>query len=192
MRLFVAPALALVSLVVPAALSSSPGQPQPAAPVAAQPAAPAADVASPEAIVAALYDVISGPAGQARDWDRFRSLFAPAARLIPAAPRPDGAAPPALSPEDYVQRTSARFLKDGFFEREVARRLDSYGTIVHVFSTYESRRTREDEKPFARGINSIQLMRHEGRWWIVTVMWDQERADNTIPPKYLINEPPRE
>jgi hypothetical protein len=56
---------------------------------------------------------------------------------------------------------------------------------MHVFSTYESKRAAADEKPFARGINSIQLMQHGGRWWIVTVMWDQERPDNPIPAKYL-------
>ncbi|MCU0251102.1 MAG: hypothetical protein MUE61_12885 [Vicinamibacterales bacterium] len=130
----------------------------------------AADTASPEAIVAALYDVISGPAGQARDWDRFRGLFAPGARLVPAAPRKDGAAPVALSPDDYAARANDAFLKAGFFEREVSRKADGFGTI---------------EKPFARGINSIQLMQHGGRWWIVTVMWDQERPDNPIPAKYL-------
>jgi hypothetical protein len=145
----------------------------------------AADTASPEAIVAALYDVISGPAGQARDWDRFRGLFAPGARLVPAAPRKDGAAPVALSPDDYAARANDAFLKAGFFEREVSRKADGFGTILHVFSTYESKRAAADEKPFARGINSIQLMQHGGRWWIVTVMWDQERPDNPIPAKYL-------
>jgi hypothetical protein len=145
----------------------------------------AADTASPEAIVAALYDVISGPAGQARDWDRFRGLFAPGARLIPAAPRSDGSTPVALSPDDYVTRTNDRFMKDGFFEREAARKVDAFGRILHVFSTYESRRAAADEKPFARGINSIQFMQHGGRWWIVTVLWDQERPDNPIPAKYL-------
>ena len=34
-----------------------------------------ADVASIDAIMKAVYDVISGDAGQKRDWDRFRSLF---------------------------------------------------------------------------------------------------------------------
>ena len=145
----------------------------------------AADTASPEAIVAALYDVISGPAGQARDWDRFRGLFAPGARLVPAAPRKDGSAPVALSPDDYVTRTSDAFVKSGFFEREVSRKVDGFGAIMHVFSTYESKRAAADEQPFARGINSIQLMQHGGRWWIVTVMWDQERPDNPIPAKYL-------
>lgn len=150
----------------------------------------AADTASPEAIVAALYEVISGPAGQPRDWDRFRGLFAAGARLVPAAPRRDGSAPAALSPDDYVTRTNDTFMKSGFFERDVSRKVDAFGTIVHVFSVYESRRAAADEKPFARGINSIQLMQHGGRWWIVTVMWDQERPDNPIPAKYLEGRPP--
>jgi len=149
----------------------------------------AADTVSPEAIVAALYDAISGPAGQARDWDRFRGLFAIGARLLPAAPRADGSVPAALSPDDYVTRANDALLK-GFFEQEVARREEAFGTIMHVFSTYESRRAKTDEKPFARGINSIQMMQQGGRWWIVTVMWDQERPDNPIPAKYLEGRPP--
>jgi hypothetical protein len=144
-----------------------------------------ADVASVDAIVAALYDVISGPAGQARDWDRFRSLFAPDARLLPAAPRPGGGALVTLTPDDYVQRTSARFLDTGFFEREIARQVERFGAIAHVFSTYESRRRADDAAPMARGINSIQLVEHDGRWWIITVMWDQERPDNPLPAQYL-------
>jgi hypothetical protein len=144
----------------------------------------ASDTTSPDAIIAALYDVISGPAGQARDWDRFRGLFAPGARLIPAAPRQDGSIPVALSPDEYIKRANDALLK-GFFEREVSKKVDGFGTILHVFSTYESKRAAADEKPFARGINSIQLMQHGGRWWIVTVLWDQERPDNPIPARYL-------
>jgi hypothetical protein len=144
----------------------------------------ASDATSPEAIIAALYDVISGPAGQARDWDRFRGLFAPGARLIPAAPRQDGSIPVALSPDDYIKRANDALLK-GFFEREVSKKVDGFGTVLHVFSTYESKRAAADEKPFARGINSIQLMQHGGRWWIVTVLWDQERPDNPVPARYL-------
>jgi hypothetical protein len=162
--------------------------PAASAPAAAGPAWPdearyAADVTTPDTTIAALYDVISGPAGP-RDWDRFRNLFAPGARLVPAAPRKDGSAPPSFSPEDYVQRASGSFAKNGFFEREVARVAERYGTILHAFSTYESRHAREDAAPFARGVNSIQLLQHAGRWWIVTVMWDQERADNPLPARY--------
>ncbi|HOC17999.1 MAG TPA: hypothetical protein PKK95_07015 [Vicinamibacterales bacterium] len=142
-----------------------------------------ADVETPETIVAALYDVISGPAGQARDWDRFRHLFAPGARLMPVAPRKDGSAPAALSPDDYVERTREAFLKNGFFEKEIARKAEAFGNVAHVFSTYETRRAAGDAKPMARGINSIQLMKHAGRWWILTVAWDQEREGNPLPEK---------
>src|SRR5688500_13434737 len=99
-----------------------------ALPLAAQqptPAANPADVASIDAILAALYDVISGPAGQARNWDRFRSLFAPGARLIPARPRPDGGADAVvLDVDGYIGRTSRFFEQNGFFEKELARKTE--------------------------------------------------------------------
>lgn len=157
----------------------APNPPQP-------PAARPADVASLDAILASLYDVISGPARAPRDWDRFRSLFAPGARLIPIAHRP-GAAPEArvLGPDDYVERTSKVFEQTGFFEKEVARRVETYAGLTHVWSTYESRRAADDPLPFARGINSIQLLNDGTRWWIVTVFWESEGADRPIPAQYL-------
>jgi TonB-dependent SusC/RagA subfamily outer membrane receptor len=154
-----------------------------AAPVAtpAAPAAPAggakpSDVASPDAIIAALYDVISGPAGQKRDWDRFRSLFAPGARLIPTSVGPDKrVAIRAMTPDEYAASAGPNFERTGFFEREVSRRSEPAGSIMHAFSAYESRRSPSDKTPFARGTNSIQLLNDGTRWWIVTVYWASER-----------------
>lgn len=157
-----------------------------AGPLAAQvPAAKAADVSSPDAIVAALYDVISGPAGQKRDWDRFRSLFTTGARLIPTGTRPDGTRTVrVLTPDDYAAQ-AGRLEEMGFFEREIWNRTEQFGNVAHVFSTYESRRTAADPTPFSRGINSIQLMHDGARWWVVTIFWDSERSNNPIPGKYL-------
>lgn len=160
-----------------------------AAPVALPAQAPAArpaDVASIDAIIEALYDVISGPAGQARDWDRFHSLFAEGARLIPTAIRPEGSRVMLVwTPGEYVERAGASLERDGFFEREIGRVTEQFGQIAHVFSAYDSKRTLEDPAPFARGINSIQL-RHDGtRWYVVTIFWDSERPDNPIPARYL-------
>ena len=147
------------------------------------------DVASEDAIVAALYGAISGPAGQKRDWARFRSLFIPEARLIVARPpRPEGPLPPrVMSPEEYIA-TAGAALEAGFFEREISRISETFGGVTHRFSTYESRARAEDPQPFTRGINSIQLLNDGRRWWVVTVFWDSERANNPIPAKYL---PPR-
>jgi hypothetical protein len=144
------------------------------------------DVASADAIVAALYDVISGPAGQARNWDRFRSLFIAGARLIPTGVGPDGKSRiRTMTPDEYATATGARLEQSGFFEKEVARTGETFGSITHAFSTYESRHSASDEKPFARGINSIQLYNDGTRWWVVTVYWDSERAGNPIPQVYL-------
>jgi len=156
-----------------------------------RPAAPTvnpADVASIESIVAALYDVISGPAGKKRDWDRMRSLFVPYGRLIPVGRRANGEmGNRAMTVDEYIAGSS-KFLEDnGFFEREIARRTERFGNIAHIFSTYESKHKADDPKPFARGINSIQLMNDGRRWWIVTVFWQGEAADNPLPEKYLSN-----
>ena len=159
----------------------------PAASAAAQtPAADPKDVATMDAIVAALYDVISGPAGQKRNWDRFRSLFVPGARLIPTGRRPTGEVVSRVrTPEDYVQSSGPVVERDGFFEKEVSRRIEKFGNIAHVFSTYEARRKAEEEKPFMRGINSIQLMNDGTRWWIVTIFWQAEDDKTPLPAEYL-------
>ena len=145
-----------------------------------------ADVATVDSIVAAVYDVISGPAGKKRDWDRMRSLFIPSARLIPTAKRPSGAYQSnVLSVDDFIQRSDPFLLKEGFFEKEVARTAEIFGNIAHVFSTYESRHNADDANSFQRGINSIQLMNDGNRWWIVTIFWQGEDDKNRIPEKYL-------
>ena len=155
------------------------------APTATAPAANPADVASVDSIIAAVYDVISGPAGKKRDWDRMKSLFVPGARLIPTGPRQTGGyTSRVLTVDDYVERASGLFEKQGFYESEVARKTEQFGQIVHAFSTYESRHA-PDDKPFQRGINSIQLMNDGKRWWIVTIFWQGEDEKNPLPEKYL-------
>lgn len=151
-----------------------------------RPPARPADVASIESIIAALYDVISGPPGQDRDWDRFRSLFTSGARLIVAAPSPEGRVPSrAMTVEEYVVAADPFLKRDGFWEREIARRVERYGNVAHAFSTYESRVKTAQSPPFSRGINSIQLVTNGERWWVVTILWDFERPGNPIPREYL-------
>ena len=169
----------------PAAAPSQTPQPPPVSAPITSVAANSADVATMDSTIAALYDVISGPPGT-RNWDRFRSLFAPGARLIPTGPRQTGeVGARVLTVEDYVQRAGTFFEKEGFYEREVNRRLERFGNIAHAFSTYESRHAKDDAKPFQRGINSIQLMNDGKRWWVVTIFWQGEDEKNPLPAMYL-------
>jgi hypothetical protein len=165
---------------------------KPSATAAAQvatpsPAAKPADVSSPDAIMAATYDVISGPAGQPRDWDRFRSLFVPGARLIPVVAKKTGGGydTRVITPDEYAQKADAYFQKNGFAEREIARTAECYGNIMQIFSTYESRHDAKDAQPFARGINSFQLFYDGSRWWVVTIYWLEETPENPLPKEFL-------
>jgi hypothetical protein len=148
-----------------------------------------ADVASIDVIIAATYEVISGPAGKKRDWDRERSLFLSRARLIPTAVeagRNDvDLAPQMLDVEGYIARVEPLIEKRGFYEKEIARRVEQFGQIAHVWSTYESRHDPSDPEPFMRGINSFQLFNDRKRWWIVSIYWQHESAQHSLPEKYL-------
>ena len=142
------------------------------------------DVSSLDALVLGVYDTISGGAGEARDWDRFRSLFIDEARLIPTNPeRPQGVI--VWTVEDYIERAGPSLERDGFYEVEIARKTDRYGHVAQVFTTYESRRTLQDEEPFSRGINSMQAVYDGERWWMVSIFWQSESDQLTIPDAYL-------
>ena len=150
-----------------------------------------ADVGSIDAIIDAAYDVISGPAGKKRDWNRERSLFILGARLMPTMKEPGGAisddkvGPQMLDVEGFIERSASYFEKNGFFEKGIAHRTEEFGHIAHVWSTYESRHKADDPEPFMRGINSIQLFHDGNRWWIVSIYWQHESPERPIPERYL-------
>jgi hypothetical protein len=180
------------------ALAQSPAAKPPAQQPAPPPAAPnpsasvpaprADDVKSIDSILAALYGVISGPAGE-RDWDRFRSLFLPQGRLSSATKNPDGSfRVRPMSVEDYAKGAGSYFAQHAFYESPIVNRIETFGNVSQVFSSYESRHT-PGEAPFARGVNSIQLLYDGSRWWIVRILWDQERDDNPLPKELASKSP---
>lgn len=144
------------------------------------------DVLSIDAIVKAFYEAPAGEPGEARDWNRWRSLFIPDARLVAARPGAEGSAGTFyLTVADYIEANKKYFEKGGFRDTEVGRRVEAFGNIAHVWSTYESRHKGDDAQPYTRGINSLQLLKDGERYWIVNVFWDYERPENPVPGKYL-------
>ena len=142
------------------------------------------DVGSVDAITSALYEVISGDPGQARDWARFLNLFKPETRLIPTRKNETGELIlKALSPDEYVQLFTSR-VSTGFFEHELHRVSESYGTVTHAFSTYETKE-KKDGPVTNRGINSIQLFHDGKRYFVVTIFWCAESMGFPLPEKYV-------
>ena len=145
-----------------------------------------ADVATLDGVIAAYYEVISGPAGQPRQWSRDRTLYIPEIRFVAMSMGKDGR-PVAhkMTHQQFVDSSNAEVLK-GFYEKEVHRVTQRFGNIAHVFSTYESR-LKIDGPVIARGINSIEAFWDGQRWWIASAIWDEERPDNPLPAEYLVN-----
>jgi hypothetical protein len=146
------------------------------------PTAKAEDVKSVDAIVHATYEAISGPP-PTRDWKRFRSLFLPEARFTKASKSQDGKDfVVSWNLDDFIARATGIFAKEGFYESALVSVPEQYGNMAEVLSSYESRHA-PGEKPIQRGVNSFQLVYDGTRWWVLSITWDSERADNPIPAK---------
>ncbi len=149
------------------------------------------DVDTVNHLVASLYDVVSGPAGQ-RDWDRFRALFVPDGQIVSINPESAATkdAPASkgdavfLTPDTFMQQNDSYFKTNGFFERSIVKRVEEFGNLVEVWSTKESRDVK-DAQPSSRGIDSFQIVQAHGRFWIASLILDDERPGVTLPAKYL-------
>ena len=134
------------------------------------------DVASPEAIIAAVYETLSGRADEERDWDRWRTLYAADARLMPIEKDETGVVKPRMfSPDEYIASRRQLLASGDFYEWETAREEKRSGRMAHVWSSYDAARTPIGQ-PIRRGVNSIQLWDDGSRWWILSVIWDAEKA----------------
>ncbi|MBI4810087.1 MAG: hypothetical protein HY800_01305 [Ignavibacteriales bacterium] len=148
------------------------------------------DVSTIDGLIKALYESVTFVSGRQPDFTRFRSLFRPRALVIPH--RTDKTAGvEVVDVELYVKNSVEKIVLTGMERKgnvitEIARRTLSFGNIVHVFSTFESKTKRDDPAPIERGIYSIQILRASHRWWIVSLMWEMERPDLPLPRAYLI------
>lgn len=138
------------------------------------------DVGTLDGIIEAFYDVISGPAGTPRQWQRDSTLYIPHVRFVAMDVNEGRPVAAVMDHGEFAARYNEAFVDRGFFEREIHRVTKRFGNIAHVFSTYEYRAT-EKGPVLGRGVNSIQLFWDGARWWIAGATWDDERPDNPIP-----------
>lgn len=134
-----------------------------------------------DAVLRAFYETISGPAG-GQDWERSKRLFHPDARLVRT--RLDEAGTPVVlsfSVESYRANTAPLLATLDFYETEIARRTVRFGNIAQVFSAYEARDKPEEGTLLKRGMNMIHLFDDGRRWWIMHVIWDDEREGVSLP-----------
>jgi hypothetical protein len=134
-----------------------------------------------DTMIVALYACISGPAGAARDWKRFRSLHRPEALSLRTVVGGDGRPRAEVFDIDgYIANVEPFFARNDFFEVEIDHRIERFGQVAHVWSRYEARPAPDSPILLKRGANSIQLFNDGERWWIVSTIWDNEREGLTF------------
>jgi hypothetical protein len=144
-----------------------------AAAAAAQPNA--ADLAGIDRAIRGVYEVISGPPGEKRDFDRMRAMFAPGATMKSIGPKGLRGG----SVEDYIAHNAAILEKEGFTERELGRRVEQWGKLATVWSAYDGRTA--NGSFHERGINSIQLVKIDGTWLVASILWQEETPESPLP-----------
>jgi hypothetical protein len=154
-----------------------------AAVAASQP--PKADLAGIDQAIRGVYDVISGPPGQKRDFGRMRSLFAPNATMKAIGPKGLHGG----TVEDYISRNAEILEKDGFTERELGRRIEVWGGLATAWSAYDGRTA--NGSFHERGINSFQLVKVDGKWLVASILWQEETRGNPLPKAMLAKRSPR-
>lgn len=135
----------------------------------------------------AAYAALARAPGEPFQWDRFRALFLPQATLIPNTEQTGGRFR-VLSPEDFVawveSATTVGGPQDkGFAEEGIRNEVHRYGDVAHVFSSYQ-KHFWGDDRILGRGINSFQLVWNDGRWWIVSIAWDEEPGAGPLPEAF--------
>lgn len=147
------------------------------------PAARSGDVSSIHNIVEAFFNAISAPKGGTLDRERLQSLFVPNGRVEILIPSSGAQSTDVVfvSPDVYADKSNTAMKDEGFFDHALAMRVEHFGVMAHVYSSYESRKNLDDAKPFVRGVKSFELLNSGGQWYITQVAWDREREGNPIP-----------
>jgi hypothetical protein len=152
----------------------------------------APDHTTVEGIMTELYASVTRAPGAPFEWDRLRAIMLPGGIMLPQTRQTQGASR-IMSVEDFITWIDEGWkpiigtARDrGFFERQTHLVVEQFGDVAHAFTTYE-KGPYEPRAVQGRGINSVQLVRREGRWFILSITWDEENSAGPLPERYRGN-----
>lgn len=138
-----------------------------------------------DGVMKAYYDVVTVKKGGKISFERDSLQHLPNVKVGWVTHTPNGSTGFKLATlKEYHQHADASLEREGFYEHEISRKVEHFGGIYHVWSTYESRNS-PNGKVIARGINSVELYFDGKRFWILGWFFDGESKANPLPAKYL-------
>ncbi len=139
-----------------------------------------------DSLVNEMLNIISGKAGETRDWTLFRQLFLPSTRFAILNHPSDSLGSPfeMVTVDEFIELMQDQYYQDGFTEYELGKVVNEYNGIANVFQSFYAKDSEQNE---GRGVTSYQLVYFDERWWIADVLWTTDSNGVPIPKKYLQN-----
>jgi len=139
------------------------------------------DFSSLDGLFDALYSSISGPPG-GQDFELSRRIHHPDARLVRTGVDAEGN-PTILSfsVDSYEENVRGILGDMHFYEIETERRTVRFGNVAQAYSAYEARDRPEGGRLIKKGLNFAHLYNDGSRWWLMHLIWDDEREGVAIP-----------
>ena len=140
----------------------------------------------PHELVYAFYEVISGASDEGRHWPIFHRIMDPKCTFFAARTTAEGQMMTGQWTADEFQRQHQDEYADRGYWRTCAGYQEFvFGGIANVISACELRVGTRESPPVLRGIDSVQLARGDTGWHILSVAFQAELPDLTIPSNFL-------
>jgi hypothetical protein len=127
-------------------------------------------------LIREFYRVICFEEGGAPDFERLAALFSQHARITRVTPEGIDH----LDVEGFsalVRELLELGAFTSFYEHELRRSTHRYGRVFHIASAYETKAAPHAIDYLERGVNSLQVLREQDGWRIVSLCWDSGSSE---------------
>ena len=150
------------------------------------------DYTTVDGVMTELYASVTRAPGDPFPWDRLRAVMLPGGIMLPQRAQTGGQGR-IMDVEEFIEWIDGSWepvigtANDrGFFERQTNLIVEEFGDVAHALTTYE-KGPYEPRQIIGRGVNSVQLVKRDGRWFVLSITWDEENTSGPLPPKYRGN-----
>jgi ketosteroid isomerase-like protein len=136
--------------------------------------------------VAELYKMVTFGPGVSPDWEKVKTFFIPEAVIVLRTARDKMSV---LSRDGFVKLfiddiKKYKMDETGFQEKLISCKIKEFGNIAFGVAVYEAS-IPGSSRPPQRGVDGFQLMKKDGRWWIVSIVNEIPLSGNPIPEEFL-------
>ena len=147
------------------------------------------DYSTVEGVMDELYASVTREPGEPFPWDRLRAIMLPGSTMLPQRAQTGGESR-LMDVDAFIAWIDEAWdsvigtpQDTGFYERQTNLIVEEFGDVAHAFTTYE-KGPFEPRQIIGRGVNSVQLVKRDGRWFVLSITWDEENTSGPLPPKY--------